>query len=167
MLPQLLNIIGGTKVRGSAFSSRASAHASTPEPSTTATAQPSSTSWSASTKSLLTKADTTSSGAITSSVARLMPAMSGWALRPYSHPTRMIRMTGVMMETMRSSMGRRAERAPGQRAAPGGGNVAARCGRPVAGGGLLFWEPLAPVIARACRRRACRLPVQRPARCDG
>ncbi len=82
MLPLLLNIIGGTKVRGSALISRATIHARMPEPITTATAQPSSDNWSASTKSLLTKAETTSSGAITSSVARLMPVMSGWARRP-------------------------------------------------------------------------------------
>ena len=35
MLPQLLNIIGGTNVRGSSCSSRAKGHASRPEPRTT------------------------------------------------------------------------------------------------------------------------------------
>ena len=81
MLPQLLNIIGGTNVRGSSCSSRANGHASRPEPSTTPMAPTISTRLAARSKSLLASALKISAGASTFMLMRLTHVMSGLARR--------------------------------------------------------------------------------------
>jgi len=81
MLPQWLNIIGGTKVRGSSCSSRAKGHASRPDPSTTPMAPTISTRLATRSKSLLASALKISAGASTCMLIRLTQVMSGLARR--------------------------------------------------------------------------------------
>ena len=77
MLPQLLNIMGGTKVFGSIPDNLAIGQAKMPEPKTIATPHSNKFHCSNNSKSLLTKAETTNIGAITSNVALLIPDISG------------------------------------------------------------------------------------------
>ena len=78
MLPQLLNIIGGTNVRTSARIARATGHASRPEPSTTPTLPSSSALLAPTSNDLLASAENTSAGASTFMLMRFTDAMSGF-----------------------------------------------------------------------------------------
>ncbi|MCY1374678.1 hypothetical protein D9M69_620370 [compost metagenome] len=77
MLPQLLNITTGTRVRGWAPNARASGHASRPPPRISTVPPISSGTWSARRKSLAASAEYTSTGASTSSAMRLNTVRSG------------------------------------------------------------------------------------------
>ena len=81
MLPQLLNIIGGTQVRWSWCRSFANGHASSPEPRTTPMLPAISGTLAATSKSLLASAENTSAGASTVMLIRLTQARSGLARR--------------------------------------------------------------------------------------
>jgi hypothetical protein len=81
MLPQLLNIIGGTNVRGLRCISFANGHASSPDPSTTPTLPTISQRLAARSKSLLASAENTSAGASTFMLMRFTTVMSGLARR--------------------------------------------------------------------------------------
>jgi hypothetical protein len=77
MLPQLLNITTGTRVRGCAPNQRASGQASRPLPRISTVPPMSSGTWSARWKSLAARAEYTSTGASTSSAMRLKVDRSG------------------------------------------------------------------------------------------
>ena len=81
MLPQLLNIIGGTNVRGSWCSSFANGHASSPDPMTTPTPPRISIPLVATSNSRLASAEKMRAGASTFMLMRLTHAMSGFARR--------------------------------------------------------------------------------------
>ena len=82
MLPQLLNIIGGTKVFGSPCSSLANGHATRPEMSTIERVTTASEPFAARSNSFDDSATKMSTGQNTSMFALLAPAMSGLAMRP-------------------------------------------------------------------------------------
>ena len=82
MLPQLLNIIGGTKVRGSPCNSRANGHAISPDTTTIENETSASTPFAARSKSFDDKATKISIGQNTSMFALFAPAMLGLAMRP-------------------------------------------------------------------------------------
>ena len=81
MLPQLLNIIGGTKVLRSWCRSFANGHAIRPEPSTTPMLPRISSRFAATSKSLLASAEKISAGARMVMLIRLTIAMSGFTRR--------------------------------------------------------------------------------------
>ena len=77
MLPQLLNIIGGTNVRTSALRSLATGHASNPEPNTTATLPSINNLLWVTSKSFPASAEKMSAGASTFMLMRFTIVMSG------------------------------------------------------------------------------------------
>ena len=81
MLPQLLNITGGTSVRRSTFMKRAIAHAIRPEPTTTPTLPSISFQCAATSKSLLASTEKMSAGASTFMLIRFTIDMSGFTRR--------------------------------------------------------------------------------------
>ena len=81
MLPQLLNIIGGTKVRACTPSRRANGQARIPEPSTTPTLPSIRSPFSPTLKSLLASAEKMSAGARMFMLMRLTIDMSGFTRR--------------------------------------------------------------------------------------
>ena len=82
MFPELLNIMGGTKVRGLTRSRRATGQASNPEASTT-TRLPRMSAWfSRSEKSRREREETMSAGTNTSMFIRFTQPMSGRTTRP-------------------------------------------------------------------------------------
>jgi hypothetical protein len=82
MFPELLNIMGGTKVRGLTRSRRATGQASRPEASTT-TRLPRMSAWfSRSEKSLRDREERMSAGTKTSMFIRLTQEISGRTTRP-------------------------------------------------------------------------------------
>ena len=102
MLPQLLNIIGGTNVRLSSCRSRANGHARSPEPTTTPMLPRISSRFAARSKSLPASAVKMSAGASTVMLSRLTHAMSGFVRRAQAQPSAITRNTGTMMPRMRS-----------------------------------------------------------------
>jgi len=108
-LPQLLNIIGGTKVRGATPSARATPQPSRPEPNTATTVAPRRGRYSMIWKDLLASAPKISAGTKTSMFSLLAWDRSGRRRRPTMKPTEAMANSGKRMATMRSSMGRQAE----------------------------------------------------------
>ena len=77
MLPQLLNIIGGTNVRACTRSTRATGQASSPDPTTTPTVASMRSRLDATSNDLLASAENTSAGASTCMLSRFTQVMSG------------------------------------------------------------------------------------------
>jgi hypothetical protein len=105
MLPQLLNIIGGTNVRAFSRSSFATGHARSPDPSTTPMLPSISRRWSQKSKPFDDSAEKMSAGESTFIDSRLTTVMSGFARRPQSQPSAITAKTGTMIPSSRSSIG--------------------------------------------------------------
>jgi predicted permease len=83
ILPELLNIIGGTKVSGAMPNSRAKGQANSPEPNTTPAAANASQPYCANCTSLPASATNTSAGTNKSILMRFTVTISGACRRPY------------------------------------------------------------------------------------
>src|SRR5690349_7451684 len=104
MLPQLLNIIGGTNVRGSPHRSRAQGIAASPDSRTIPAAATTSQPFATRSKSRDDSAMKMSTGIRMSMFALFTPLMSGFAFRAYRKPISATPNTGRMIVRMRETM---------------------------------------------------------------
>tara|TARA_Y100001972_G_C7667805_1_gene338274 strand:+ start:13737 stop:14147 length:411 start_codon:yes stop_codon:yes gene_type:complete len=108
MLPELLNIMGGTKIRLSIPNKRPTGHANKPEPNTTMVPPTASNQYDSISNDLLAKAENTSAGTKISMFSWLANFMSGFFTRPYQYPRATTANTGKITATMRKNIeGRR------------------------------------------------------------